>query len=336
MNIVAGSYERYILGWSLDKNRRKKNKINEEDEPEEELDHSLNPIFTYPAHSGPIKTLAMAGPVLVTGGMDDTIKIFDMAQYIEGGSLLQHSGAITSLCFYGDDCYGNNSNSISYPRNLLSGSLDGTICIWDSDMWVHLKTMKAHKKGVNDLAIHPSGRLALSVGRDCRLNMFNLVKGRCIFTSKLQKEATVIEFNSNIGDSYSVAIENMVSVHNAEDSKLLYSLQHGKRVNCLAPYKNGLLLTGGEDTTIRAWDLASGKITFAIENAHKSRIKGLAVLGSKTSIESDENPYFVASASSDGFVRVWDIRMVNKENPTPVNETDSKARITCLAASTIK
>uniref|UniRef100_A0A0D6R7M5 Uncharacterized protein n=1 Tax=Araucaria cunninghamii TaxID=56994 RepID=A0A0D6R7M5_ARACU len=331
MNIVAGSYEKYILGWTLNHNKQGGKSNGDE---EQEVCY-LNSTFTYPAHMAPIKCLAMAGPVLVTGGMDDAIKIFDVAAYCEVGSLLHHSAAITSLSFYGDQCYGKaEGNDIAYPRNLLSGSLDGNICIWDSDLWVHLKTMKAHKKGVNDLAIHPSGRLALSVGRDCHLSMFNLIKGRCTFTSNLQKEATLIEFNSRVGDSYSVGIDEVVSVHNAEDARLLHSLQHSKRVLCLSPAQNGLLLTGGEDSTIRAWDLASGKISFSLENAHKNRIKGLSVLGPKTSIESDDAPYLVTSASSDGIIRVWDVRMVKRENSTPLSETDSKARITCLASST--
>lgn len=327
MTLVAGSYEKYILGWRL---KQKKKKNNEEEEG-----FGLKPIFTYPAHMGPIKCLAMAGPVLVTGGMDDTIKIFDLASYCEMGSLLQHTAAITSLCFYGDESSVKSGGS-TYPRNLLSSSLDGNICIWDSDLWVHLKTLKAHKKGVNDLSIHPSGRLALSVGRDHYLSMFDLIKGRCTFKSNLQKEATAIEFNSKGGDFYSMVIEDVVSVHNAEDARLLHSLHHKKRVLCLAHTENGLLLTGGEEPTIRAWDLGTGKIAFSLENVHKSRIKGLAVLGSKSTTESDDNPYFIASASSDGLVRVWDVRMLNRDNPAPLVETDSKARVTCLAGCTSK
>lgn len=327
MTLVAGSYEKYILGWRL---KQKKKKNNEEEEG-----FGLKPIFTYPAHMGPIKCLAMSGPVLVTGGMDDTIKIFDLASYCEMGSLLQHTAAITSLCFYGGESSVKSGGS-TCPRNLLSGSLDGNICIWDSDLWVHLKTLKAHKKGVNDLSIHPSGRLALSVGRDHLLSMFDLIKGRCTFKSNLQKEATVIEFDSKGGDTYSMVIEDVVSVHNAEDARLLHSLHHKKRVLCLAHTENGLLLTGGEEPTIRAWDLLTGKIAFTLENVHKSRIKGLAVLGSKSTTESDDNPYFIASASSDGLVRVWDVRMLNRDNPTPLIETESKARVTCLAGCTSK
>lgn len=328
MTLVAGSYEKFILGWRLNQKKKK-------DHEEKEEGFGLKPIFTYPAHMGPIKCLAMAGPVLVTGGMDDTIKIFDLASYSEMGSLLQHTAAITSLCFYGDESSVKSGGS-TCPRNLLSGSLDGNICIWDSDLWVHLKTLKAHRKGVNDLSIHPSGRLALSVGRDCQLSMFDLIKGRCTFKSNLQKEATAIDFSSKGGDIYSMVMENVVSVHSAEDARLLHSLHHKKRVLCLAHTENGLLLTGGEEPTIQAWDLGTGKIAFSLENVHKNRIKGLAVLGSKSTTESDDNPYFIASASSDGIVRVWDVRMLNKDNSTPIIETDSKARITCLVGCTSK
>ena len=104
-----------------------------------------------------------------------------------------------------------------------------------------------------------------------------------------------------------MVIEDVVSIHNAEDARLLHSLHHKKRVLCLAHTENGLLLTGGEEKTIRAWDLLTKKIAFTLENVHKSRIKGLVVLGSKSTTESDDNPYFIASASSDGFVRVWDV-----------------------------
>jgi WD40 repeat protein len=51
---------------------------------------------------------------------------------------------------------------------------------------------------------------------------------------------------------------------------------------------------------------------------------------------SGEDPYLVASASSNGIIRVWDVRMVVKEKPNPLAEADTKSRLTCLAGSSIK
>lgn len=49
-----------------------------------------------------------------------------------------------------------------------------------------------------------------------------------------------------------------------------------------------------------------------------------------------EDPYLVASASSDGCIRVWDVRMAIKEKPSPLAEVDTKSRLTCLAGSSLK
>lgn len=51
---------------------------------------------------------------------------------------------------------------------------------------------------------------------------------------------------------------------------------------------------------------------------------------------ADDDPYLVASASSDGVVRVWDVRMAMKEKPNPLAEAKTNSRITCLAGSSLK
>lgn len=51
---------------------------------------------------------------------------------------------------------------------------------------------------------------------------------------------------------------------------------------------------------------------------------------------ADDDPYMVASASSDGVIRVWDIRMANREKPNPLAEANTKSRLTCLAGSSLK
>lgn len=39
------------------------------------------------------------------------------------------------------------------------------------------QTLRAHKGGVTGLAVHPSGALALSVGRDRGMRLWDLIKG---------------------------------------------------------------------------------------------------------------------------------------------------------------
>lgn len=48
------------------------------------------------------------------------------------------------------------------------------------------------------------------------------------------------------------------------------------------------------------------------------------------------DPNLVASASSDGVIRVWDVRMAMKEKPYPLAEANTKSRLTCLAGTSLK
>lgn len=50
----------------------------------------------------------------------------------------------------------------------------------------------------------------------------------------------------------------------------------------------------------------------------------------------DDDPHMVASASSDGVIRVWDVRMAIREKPNPIAEANTKSRLTCLAGSSLK
>lgn len=105
---------------------------------------------------------------------------------------------------------------------------------YDADPFVHLKSLKIHKKGVNDMCIHPSGKLALTVGRDSCLGMVNLVRGRRSFFCKLGKEGLIVEYDCN-GDKFFMGMDDKVSVHEAENAKLIVELEPKKKVLCIAP-----------------------------------------------------------------------------------------------------
>ncbi|KAL6991521.1 hypothetical protein U1Q18_009633 [Sarracenia purpurea var. burkii] len=316
MSLLAGSYERFIWGLKLKTLKHTQETL------------TITPLFSFPSHISPVKSVAVAGSAAASGGADDTIKLYDLSSSAEIGSLTDHSATVTALSFF-------TPPSLSFPRNLISGSDDGTVCIYDADPFVHLKTIHAHKKGVNDLSVHPSGKLALTVGRDSCLAMLNLIRGRRSFYCRMGKEASIVKFDLG-GDKFFMGMDEKVSVHESEDAKLILELDNQRRILCAAPGTNGVLFTGGEDRAIKAWDTTSGKVVYSIEDAHSARVKGIVLLSGNDASAADMVPYVVASASSDGVIRVWDVRMTNKEKPNPLAEACTKSRLTCLAGSSLK
>ncbi|XP_073005895.1 uncharacterized protein [Typha latifolia] len=319
MTLVAGSYEKFIWGFSL--------KTLNPNPDSQTL--TLKPLFSYPSHTAPIKSVAAAGPVAASGGADDAIRIYDLSSSSEVGALLDHQGAVTALAFF------SSPLAPSVPRNLLSAAEDGAVCIYDADPFVHLKTVPVvHRRGVADLAVHPSGRLALAVGRDASLAMVNLVRGRRSFSCRLDREASIVEYGGEGGDRFVMVADERITVHDSEDAKLVHEIDGGKKVLCVASGESGLLFAGGEDRCVTAWDTSSGKVAYSIPDAHLTRIKGVVVFKGRN--DAPETPKLVASASSDGVIRVWDVRMTAKEKSIPLAEANTKSRLTCLAGSSIK
>lgn len=99
-------------------------------------------------------------------------------------------------------------------------------------------------------------------------------------------------------------------------------------------FQNGVLYTGGEDRGITAWDLSSGKVSSRIEGAHATRVKGVVVFDDRKN--GSELSNLIASASSDGIIRIWDVRTTGNAKPTPLAEANTKARLTCLAGTSLK
>ncbi|CAM8987983.1 unnamed protein product [Rhodiola kirilowii] len=321
MSLIAGSYERFVWGFKLKPSKSELESF------------TLSQLFSYPAHLSPVKSVAVSNSVAASSSADDSVKIYDLSSATEIGSLIDHSATVTALSFY-------THANLSFPRNLISAAADGSICIYDSDPFVLLQTLIVHKSGINDLAVHPSGRLALTVGRDSCLAMVNLIRGRRSFYCRLAKEASLVKFGLD-GDKFYMAMEEKVSVHEAEDAKFVCELENRKRVLCAAPGQNGLLFTGGEDKSITAWDTNTGKVAYAIDDAHSTRVKGIVVMSScdgNSTAEGEkcEDPYLIASASSDGVIRVWDIRSATNGKPNPLAEVNTRSRLTCLAGSSLK
>jgi protein MAK11 len=51
------------------------------------------------------------------------------------------------------------------------------------------------QSGVTDIAIHPSGKLALSIGKDRKLVTWNLIKGRSAYVTNIKDMANFVKWS---------------------------------------------------------------------------------------------------------------------------------------------
>lgn len=169
--IIAGSYEKNLYGIQA-------NFSDDSNIP------TLEPIFIFPAHLSCIKAVASApvgGRWLATGSDDEIVKVWDLRKRKEVGGLSQHVGSITALTF-------------PTKAHLLSASEDSTISLFRTKDWALLRSLKGHSGRVNSIDVHPSGKVALSVGKDKTLKMWDLMRGRGAASLPLGVEAEVVRW----------------------------------------------------------------------------------------------------------------------------------------------
>ena len=70
--------------------------------------------------------------------------------------------------------------SLHFPSasHLVTTSTDATLSLFRTSDWALLKSLKGHSGRINHVDVHPTGRVALSVGKDKTLKMWDLMRGR--------------------------------------------------------------------------------------------------------------------------------------------------------------
>ncbi|CAK6965570.1 p21-activated protein kinase-interacting protein 1-like [Scomber scombrus] len=294
LELVAGSYEQVTFGYRVNT---------------DEKEWTSKADFTHHAHTASISAVAASEKFVVTGSKDETIQLYDMKKKIEHGVLLQHDGTITCLEFHG--------------AHLLSGGEDGLICVWSTKKWDCLKTIKAHKGHVTSLSVHPSGKLALSVGTDKTLRTWNLTNGRSAFIKNIKQNAHIVRWSLN-GDKYVVVVNDVVTVYNTETASVTGTIQNPKRISSVKFLSNSILAVAGDDETVRLCDVEKEKFVCEFK-AHETRVKAVDCFNM-------EDYCVLVTASNDGFIKMWKLHLKEElESPTLLGEVSTTARLTCLA-----
>lgn len=92
--------------------------------------------------------------------------------------------------------------------------------------------------GVISLSVHPTSKLALSVGADNVLRTWNLVKGRQAYAVNLSKKCTtgrtinIVKWSRN-GNLYVVCIGPVAEVYSVQTAGVVYEVQASSKISSI-------------------------------------------------------------------------------------------------------
>ncbi len=125
------------------------------------------------------------------------IRVFDLANKVELGTVLDGEGSINAL--------------EATQNHVLSSSANGSISIWRVKDWAKLHTLKGPKSGLLTLSMHPSQRMVLAGSKSGKLTLWNLVKGRVAFTTRLGQTVEEVQW-APCGLFYAVRLQKEILV----------------------------------------------------------------------------------------------------------------------------
>uniref|UniRef100_A0A182NQY8 Uncharacterized protein n=1 Tax=Anopheles dirus TaxID=7168 RepID=A0A182NQY8_9DIPT len=275
LEIVVGTYEEFIVCYRAEPLRTDPTKM------------FLKESFATHLHTSSVRSVASNGKYVASGGADDRICLLDMREGTKVTEFLHHDGTINTLVF---------SNNGSH---LFAGSNDGSMTAINMAKLAVDKTWKnAHKGGVQSISIHPQGKMALSLGGDMTLKTWDLITGRALFTTALNKNSkygrvlTDVQWSQD-GEHFALIGNRVVDIISIETTRSVRTLEFDTKPITMCWLSNEEIAVG----------LESGALVMA--NIHEedqqeqlqiydTRLKAISCLGN-----------YIATASSAGDVSLW-------------------------------
>ena len=288
--ILLGTYEEFVLGYKLNDSRKP----------------VFEASFADHSHAGSVRCLAAADKYLITSGADETVKIFNLRNRTEHGTLNHADSMINAMKFYD-------------KKHLITCAEDGKVCIIRTGNWNVEKTLLKHNQGVIDVAVHPSGKMALTIGKDKKLITWNLIKGRSAFVTNIYEIADFVKWSPD-GKRYLVGFYKHVDVYSVDTATIEFSVKLLGRSNDVVFLDNETFALAGEMSQIEIHSLVKQEMVHKFE-AHEKRVRCMSLIDDST----------LVTASNDGKVKVW--KIVKTEDSfefTEQLELNTKSRITSM------
>ena len=247
-------------------------------------------------HEGHVRSVAFSpdGQTIISGSEDQTLRVWDVRTRRQLGQPLRaHIDGILSVAYSRDG------------RLMASGSWDETVRLWRNHRVPPVaQSLYGHAEGLLSVVFSPDDRLVASSSNDATLRIWDTVSG----------ESKEIVLDDTLGIARSLAFskdsQRLVSGHdmgfmatwNIHTGEIVETPKqvHDGRVRALTihPSQPWIATSGGDDNTIRLWNLETAQPIGDPWSGHEDSIWSLA-------FSKDGNK--LVSGSLDQTVRLWNV-----------------------------
>jgi protein MAK11 len=324
--IAAGTYDGVLAGWELQQNTEKT---------------GLELAFATSVHTGSIRSLSIAaspngdepGPLL-SCGYDEALRTHDWHKRMTS------SGEVRTPSDFGTPVCSAFAPPTKQSTHCVVGFTSGKVCIYKKRDWSVQHVLAGHEGGVGSIAVHPTGKLALTAGvSDGKLKLWDLTKGRLAFVNKIKPSSQLggaARYDpvaslvwSPDGDFFAMAYGSHITVRDVSTGKDLLDVDLPSRVNQVT------LMSGPEGLFVAAACNDGSLPVLAVEDsADEARRAIMAIEPVDSHLAREERfkcicsvrGYYVVTANSAGVVSLMNlegaVRMIMSDDNAEENTDD--------------
>ena len=248
-------------------------------------------------HADAVRSVAFAGgsdaPLLVSGGQDSTVRIWDFANRIALKAFRGHGGSVQAAAILPDG------------KAVLSASHDGMVRQWSIENYEELRTLQGrvlagHHDAILGAAYSNDQKLVVTASRDRTARTWDVQTGKPeqAFEEGHAYLASRAIFFPDARRLLTAAVDNTTRIWDVSTGGEIACLDHTGRSAAVTISPNAQwIATGSDDHSAKLWDARNGKL-LKVFREHQVEVSALAF--------STDNQ-LLATGDTKGHIRLWNV-----------------------------